>query len=103
MRRSSVLRSMRPKGRQPSLIAEKQRFQQLHGSGGQGLAREGAADPDQALIGEDLDDGVQVVVGLEVIDPAAADRAAGEARQADGSDLHGMSRSVFLELIYRFA
>ena len=55
------------------------------------LAGHGAADADQALVGDDLDDGVDVVLGLEFLGPAALDGAAGQAGQAEVGDLHGLT------------
>src|SRR5262245_21084067 len=87
-----------PEGGLPQPLAEAGRFvgafadqeggEQLHRRRHQGLARHGAADADEALVGDDLDDGVDVVFGLELIGPAAFDGAAGEAGETDVGDFH---------------
>src|SRR5262249_20380718 len=55
------------------------------------LARHGAADADQPLVGDDLDDGVEVFLGPVALRPAAVHGAAGQAGKADIDDLHWRS------------
>ena len=55
-------------------------------------ARERAADADQSLVGEHLDDGMHVVFGREFFGPPALDRAARQPGEAHVRDLHGLLR-----------
>src|SRR5262249_20140816 len=59
----------------------------------QGLAGHGAAHADRAAVGEDFDDGVDVLLGGQLLGPAALDGAAGEAGKTDVGDLHGYTKS----------
>ena len=52
------------------------------------LLREDAADAGEPFVGDDLDDGVDIVLGLELVGPAAFDGAAGQAGDADIGDFH---------------
>ena len=67
-------------GRLVGPLADQERPQQLRPPPRRGAAGEGAADADEALVGDDLDDGVEVVLGLEFLGPAALDGAAGKGR-----------------------
>ena len=58
-------------------LADQHRPQELYGRLDQGLARHGAADADEPFVGDNLDDGVNVLFRLEIVDPAALDGAAG--------------------------
>ena len=60
----------------------------LHRRRRRALAGEDAADADEALVGEDLDDGVDVVLGLEFLGPAALDGAAGKSREPQFGNCH---------------
>ena len=75
-------------GRLVGPFADEERPEQLHRRLPQGAAREDAADADQAFVGDDLDDGVDVVVRDEFLRPPALDGAAGEAGEANVGDLH---------------
>jgi hypothetical protein len=44
--------------------------------------------PTRPIVGDDLDDGVDVVFRLQFVGPAALDGAAGQAGQADFGDFH---------------
>src|SRR5438445_5792926 len=82
----------------PELLADSGRFvgpladqewtQQLDGGVDQSLARHGTADAAEPLIRDDLDNRVDVLLRLEVIHPAAFDRAAGEACDPYIDNLH---------------
>src|SRR5262249_19169097 len=63
---------------------------ELDAGGGGRLAGGDAAETGEALVGDDFDEGVQVVVGLEFVGPAALDGAAAQAGQPDIDDLHGV-------------
>ncbi len=69
-------------------FADEQRHEQLDRAFDERLAGEDAADAAEPFVGEDLDDGVDVVVGLELVGPAALDGAAGEAGDLDVGDFH---------------
>src|SRR5262249_30177504 len=51
---------------------------------------EDAADTGDALVGEDGDEGVDAVLGFELVGPAALRGGAGQADGADVADLHGL-------------
>jgi hypothetical protein len=76
-------------GRFVGAFAEEQWPQQLASRRDQGLAGHGAADADEALVGDDFDDGVQIVLGDKLLGPAPFDGGAGQARQTDVDNLHG--------------
>src|SRR5262249_28958073 len=69
-------------------LADQVRAEQLDAGGDEGLARHAAAEADEALVGDDLDEGVEVFLALVALRPAAVDGAAGEAGDADVGDLH---------------
>src|SRR5262249_53535900 len=68
--------------------------QQVHTGGDQRLARHRAADADEPLVGDDLEEGVEVLLGLVSLWPAAIDGAAGQACDADIDDLHTLTPLV---------
>src|SRR5262249_36129097 len=72
-------RLLGPRGGLGGPLADEVGAQQLHPGGHQRLAGHGAADADEPLVGEDLDEGVEVFLGLVALGPAAVDGAAGQA------------------------
>ena len=58
-------------------FADEKRLEQLDGPFDERLRREDAADAGEPLVGEDFDDRVNVILGLELVGPSAFDGAAG--------------------------
>src|SRR5262249_23663012 len=69
-------------------LADQQRPQELDAGRDKGLTGHGAADAGEPLVGEYLDDGVEVLFGPVALRPAAVRGAAGEAGETDVGDFH---------------
>src|SRR5205085_6870937 len=74
-------------------LADQQRTEQLDCPFDERLAGVDAAQADESFIGEDLDNGVDIVLRLELVRPAALDGAAGQAGDADVGDFHCANKS----------
>ena len=74
-------------------FADEERREQLDGGCDERLAGEDAADAGESFVGEDLDDGMDIVLGLELVGPAALNGATGQAGDAQVGDFHGKEPS----------
>ena len=93
-----------PEGALPQALADATGFvgaladqhgpQQLHGRLDQGLAGHRAADADQPFVGDDFDDGVDVLFRLQIVDPAALDGAARQSGDTQLGDFHTEPRTL---------
>jgi hypothetical protein len=87
-----------PKEALPQLLADPRWFigalanqhwaQERNCSLDQRLAGHGAAEANLAFVGQDLDDRIDVVLGLELVRPSSCDGATAETSDSDASDLH---------------
>ena len=78
-------------------LADQVRPKQLDRRGDERLARHAAAYAGDALVGEHLDERVEVLLGLVALGPAAIDGPARQAGDADIDDLHRSKNPIGVE------
>jgi hypothetical protein len=69
-------------------LADEEGFEKLDSRLDQGQAGHGAANANPTIVGDDFDDGVDVVLRLEFFSPATFNGGAGETRQSQIGDSH---------------